>query len=71
MPRFRVTVPVYVFVTYEVEADDEDEAREIDAPGVPYDDVGGGISPPRGMRVRWGTAWDQADWDNVDIEELP
>ena len=70
--RWRVTVPVYVFVTFTAAGDDEDEAIDSgskEALDSIYKGADGSISAPRGVSLGWGGA-EQADWDKADVEEL-
>lgn len=69
MAKFKVTIPVVVNFTYEVEAHDADAA--IDSPvnlgALFYKDSHGGISRKRGASIGDVMA-DNAHWDRAEAE---
>ncbi len=69
MPRYHVTVPVTVFCTYAVEAEDEDAALQTEAnlSRLFYEDVTNGISLGHDAVRVSGLMNDNASWDEAEV----
>jgi len=76
MPKVSVTIPVYVFMTYEVDIDldeesyedAEDQALDMDIPHKPYINVQGGLSVPSGVRLHMSA--EPFNHDGIEVEEV-
>ena len=67
MPKYEVCLPVYAFLIYEVDAEDEDAAYESEAPkDAIYQDSSGGLSSAHGCRL---TASCEYMYDKMDVIE--
>ncbi len=62
---YTVTVPMYVFITYEVDASTEDEALDADMPALPHDSPQS-VVVPHGMSIRSGGR-DNILWDRAEV----
>lgn len=68
MPVFRVSIVCPVQITYYVQADGYDEARDVDAPlhGLAFSTPDGGLATERGVYL--DLMEDGADYDNIDVQ---
>jgi len=65
--KYQVTIPVYVFVVVDVEADNEDEAIDAAVPHV-YEEGAGGLACAHGQRLTCAGGRDALDWDRVEVD---
>ncbi len=68
MKRFQVTVPLVVFWTYGVTAEDEDEAMEHTPAVLPGSVGGGGLGAPHGTSL--ATSSDNLQWELAEVSAV-
>ncbi len=66
MPKYEITIPFYAFLTFEVEAEDEDAAYDAEVPdGAVYTTCANGIAPADGCRL---TTSGEYIYEKLEIE---